>query len=359
MSNPWGNPAGGSGADEKGLFQSVVESAPNAIVMTNKEGKIVLFNAQAEKLFGYRRDEIIGQSIEVLMPANVRQAHVRYRTGYNQNPQRRAMGAGRDLVGLRKDGTSVPVEIGLNPIQTPEGPHVLASIIDITERRHAEAERVALQKQVLEASERERRRIGQDLHDDLGQRLLGIGFLTKVLKEELAETNPEKAKEADRIVKLLNEALGKTRQLAKGLYAAELEANDLHTALRQLSTNLESVHSIDCNFSCEVPPSVYDRQVAANAYRIAQEALNNAVKHGEATRIEVALRDKEGLRELTIRDNGVGFSPESDHSSGMGLQVMRYRANLIGGNLTVERHPQGGTLVTCAIPVEDLRKEPS
>jgi PAS domain S-box-containing protein len=133
-------------------FRLIVESAPNAIVMANREGIIVLVNSQTEQLFGYTRDELIGQSVELLVPERVRSAHPSYRAGFFADPKTRAMGAGRDLYGVHKDGREIPVEIGLNPMVTEEGTFVLASIIDITARKQAE-ETIARQAQeILEVS---------------------------------------------------------------------------------------------------------------------------------------------------------------------------------------------------------------
>jgi PAS domain S-box-containing protein len=133
-------------------FRLIVEAVPNALVMANHEGIIVLVNAQTERLFGYGRDELIGQSVELLVPARVRGAHPGYRAGFFADPKTRAMGAGRDLYGMHKDGHEIPVEIGLNPMVTEEGTFVLASIIDITARKQAE-ETIARQAQeILEVS---------------------------------------------------------------------------------------------------------------------------------------------------------------------------------------------------------------
>src|SRR5258708_3931099 len=136
------------------IFQRVVEAAPNAIVLINQEGKIILVNAQTEKLFDYSREELLGQPIEVLVPQRFRGRHPGYRVDFFAHPTTRSMGAGRDLYGVRKDGHEVPVEIGLNPIKTEEGVQVLASIIDIAERKQAEEQlRAASQyARLIEAS---------------------------------------------------------------------------------------------------------------------------------------------------------------------------------------------------------------
>ena len=133
-----GAPAGPVTPTER-LFRAVVESSPNGIVMVDRRGVMVLVNRETERLFGYDRDELIGQSIEMLVPARFRELHPLFRREFFTNPQSRAMGAGRDLFGVHKNGTEIPVEIGLNPIEAEEGLFVLASVVDISARQRAEA----------------------------------------------------------------------------------------------------------------------------------------------------------------------------------------------------------------------------
>ena len=136
------------------LFRLVVEAAPNAMLVVNGDGVVTLVNRQCEKLFGYRRDELVGNSVEMLMPQRIRARHPGMRAGYQASPSTRFMGVGRDLFGLTKDGREIPIEIGLNPLATPAGAFVLASIIDITERKRAELGQRALNES-LEAQVQE------------------------------------------------------------------------------------------------------------------------------------------------------------------------------------------------------------
>lgn len=322
------------------LFRLMVDSAPSALILVDQEGTIIFGNPRAEQTFGYGAQELNGKKIEALMSASVRNRHVHYRTGYQKQPMTRSMGAGRDLYGLRKDGVEIPVEIGLTSLQTPNGRYTLASIVDITERKR-------LEREVLEATENERRRIGRDLHDSLGQKLLGVGFLTKALQQELAALGVPQAGEAERIVMLINDALTQSRRLAKGLYSLELESNDLASALRQLVHDVQETAGVTCEFHAPGPILIEDKTVAMHIFRIVQEALNNAVKHSQAGKIEVVF-EKHGV--ITVRDNGVGIPESAFDAQGMGLKVMRYRANMVGASLDIQRGAKGGTVVSCILP---------
>ena len=200
-------------------FRLVVEAAPNAMIMVQrgKAGSLWTWDTQAETVFGYTREELIGHSIEMLVPERFRSHHVDDRHGYFGDARARPMGAGRELFGRRKDGSEVPVEIGLNPIHTSEGLLVLASIIDISERKQAElqaqqqrdeleqlrqqrtallerevAERARLEREVIDICAREQRRIAYDLHDSVGQQLVGIALCAKLLEEQLRGERPAK-----------------------------------------------------------------------------------------------------------------------------------------------------------------------
>ncbi|HEX4794943.1 MAG TPA: DUF4118 domain-containing protein [Humisphaera sp.] len=212
---------------------------------------------------------------------------------------------------------------------------------DITESRR-------ILKQVFDAQDRERQRIGQDLHDDLCQHLTGISCLAKALQQRLAARLPAEETNAADVVDLTEQAIQRARDLARGLQPAELN-HGLDTALAELARHIEFMFAIHCEFHgepMELPP---DRMLPIHLYRIAQEAINNAIRHGHAGRISMQLGAIHAMIVLRIEDDGVGIDPESP-GEGVGLRTMRHRARMIGAVLTVERGGERGTIVSCRLP---------
>ena len=355
-------------------FRLVVEAAPNAMIMVNAEGRITLVNTQAETVFGYTREELIGHPIEMLVPERFRSHHMGYRHGYFGDARARPIGAGRELFGRRKDGSEVPVEIGLNPIHTSEGLLVLASIIDISERKQAElqaqqqrdeleqlrqqrtallerevAERTRLEREVIDICAREQRRIAYDLHDSVGQQLVGIALCAKLLEEQLRGERPSEADKAGMIVKLVNDAARQARLTARTLEGAD-GVGDLKTALQSLAISVSRNCSVKATVTAEGSSLPISPPVAAQLYRIAQEAVHNAVEHGAAREVQINLAFNHEVMVLTIRDNGKGFDSNAN-GNGMGLRIMRYRAQCIGGSCDVQSSSEG-TVVRCRVPLE-------
>ena len=355
-------------------FRLVVEAAPNAMIMVNAEGRITLVNTQAETVFGYTREELIGHPIEMLVPERFRSHHVDHGHGYFGDARARPMGAGRELFGRRKDGSEIPVEIGLNPIHTSEGLLVLASIIDISERKQAElqaqqqrdeleqlrqqktallerevAERARLEREVIDICAREQRRIAYDLHDSVGQQLVGIALCAKLLEEQLRGERHSEADKAGMIVKLVNDAARQARLTARTLEGAD-GVGDLKTALQSLAISVSRDCSVKATVTAEGSSLPISPPVAAQLYRIAQEAVHNAVEHGAAREVQINLAFNHEVMVLTIRDNGKGFDSNAN-GNGMGLRIMRYRAQCIGGSCDVQSSSEG-TVVRCRVPLE-------
>jgi PAS domain S-box-containing protein len=218
---------------------------------------------------------------------------------------------------------------------------------DITERK-------GLEEAILEISAREQRRIAQDLHDGLGQHLTGIAFMCKVLEEKLSDKSLPEAVEAAKIVKMVNQAIDNTRQLARGLHPVAAEPLGLMSALKKWANEVEGLFHIGCNFHCEKPLQIHDANLATHLYRIAQEAVNNAIRHGKSRNILISLSGKNETGTLVIQDDGDGFPKKPASPPGVGLSIMNYRADMVGGSLKVQPNQERGITVTCMFPIRGM-----
>lgn len=223
---------------------------------------------------------------------------------------------------------------------------------EIAERRHLESE-------LLQADERQQRTIGMELHDGLGQHLTSTAFFCATLHQQLQAEGRTEAVAAKRIVDSINEATKMVRTFARNLYPAVLEAHGLVTALGHLAENTRALQGVSCDFHADPDVELQRSFLAINLYRMAQEAVNNAITHGQARNLRIELSQVDGQYRLTVSDDGVGFDPGSDwmngsneKARGMGLHNLQYRASLLDGTLSIHSEPQVGTTVTVVCPVE-------
>ena len=308
-------------------FRLLFERSLDAILIYNDDEQFTAINSAASQLTGYPRKDLIGLKISELFSPHPKVLMEWRRNGFGE------------LTFVRPDGARRVVEFSASNF----APNLNLSIVrDITERR-------ILEKEILEISEREQRRLGQDLHDDLGQSLTGISFLAKVLQNRLTAAQIPEAKNAEEIATLLNEALQQTRSLSRGLCPVVLESNDIAAALQQLVENLQSIFSVSAELACDPELKIVDNQLAVHLYRIAQEATTNAIKHGQATKIHISLLRNRSRLTLRVKDNGIGYDKSSPDKKGMGLRVMHHRAGMIGGTLDIKPLSQRGTVVTCSV----------
>jgi signal transduction histidine kinase len=217
--------------------------------------------------------------------------------------------------------------------------------------------RERLERELLEISERERRRIGYDLHDGLGQHLTGISLAMQVLRKKLARRGLPEAEDASKAVGLIEEGIALSHKLAKGLQPVDVHAGGLMQALQEFAAATSDMFSVTCRFRCDAPILISDIATADHLYRIAQEATGNAVKHAQASSIVITLEASEDGTLLKIADDGVGMSDPAVADGGMGLRIMRQRAKLIGAALDIVSIPDKGTIISCCLPfsVEDVR----
>jgi PAS domain S-box-containing protein len=242
----------------------------------------------------------------------------------------------------KEDGTQFWVVISLQTFLFKKELAIIAGCYDITDRKR-------LEKEILEISGREQQRLGQDLHDELSQQLTGISYMCRVLQEQLEAKSLDDARTAEEITRLVNQSISQTKILARGLFPVELEENGIISALRELSEKTEKQFHIPCHFICMDDVFITDNSIALHLYRIAQEAVHNAAKHACPENIYIQLECRDSKILLSIKDDGVGLNEERGDTKGMGLRIMKYRANMIGGNIQIGRDVKKGTVVICSV----------
>jgi signal transduction histidine kinase len=206
-----------------------------------------------------------------------------------------------------------------------------------------------LEQEIITISEREQQRIGRDLHDEVCQYLAAIGFTASMLKQKLEARSDTLAQTAGDIASLLQDAAMRTRDLARGLSPVDHDEGGLESALEELASTTSRLAGISCSVICHETVPIMDNIQAIHLFRIAQEALSNALKHGQAKAVVIALEASDGTCSLRVSDNGVGFQPSPGERKGMGLSTMRYRARMIAGRLEIQRNLPTGTVVVCTI----------
>ncbi|OZC02448.1 PAS domain S-box protein [Rubricoccus marinus] len=375
-------------AESQDRARAVVETSVDGVITIDERGRIETFNPGAERIFGYDEADVRGQNIHVLMPEPYHSEHDGYIGAYLETGVRRIIGIGREVTGRRASGATFPMDLAVSEVRLASGARMFVGLVrDISERR-------ALEQEVLRIAEDERRRIGQDLHDGLGQTLTGIGLFARGLVRQLDREDSGSAEAARHVVAVVDEADAHARLIARSLVPVELEENGLAAALERMAERARQLYGAEVRAESEGSgvdgAAALSGVAATHLFRIAQEAVSNAAQHGRAQSIRVRLiRGADQLR-LRVEDDGVGFkeslrpggvletedglSPEapptrasSDAASGvtrsvsaparpadhrgMGLRIMHYRAHLAGGTLEIRPGAERGTVVTCTVPL--------
>lgn len=354
---------------EKALKESeerkhaILYAAADAIVTVNSDGNISDLNPAAETMFGYILNELIGQNISLvipLLPTNT------FSESIAPNPDaagRRSPVTRREIYIQPKDAPSFPSEVTINRVDHLD---LFTLIIrDISERKE-------LQRHVLNIAADEQRRIGHELHDSTGQELTGLslfaGTLVNILKEaerndlsgegrwSFADSEFQKIQKiAARLSQGLQEANRHVQELSHGIMPVQIDAQGLRVALEGLAETTNQQQQIHCQFHCDSTVEFGDNTTSTQLYRIVQESLNNALRHGHASQIEISLLQENNRITLEVSDNGRGIDStalqtQTSQRSGKGLSIMEYRASVIGGEFYIGNQPGGGTLVRCRIP---------
>ena len=324
--------------DQSELLESVLDSIGEGVVVADTAGRVVKSNPAARRILGAAppdADRVTEPELEplrrALLGSPVDAEEVPWFADENRPPQWLAL-TGRPIAGGRSETKGAVVVVR-----------------DVTERR-------LLERQVAEASDREQRRLGADLHDGVCQQLVGVAFAARLLADKLAAAQPAESRAAAEIVALIDSALGQTRQVSRGLYLSGLESGGLAEALDELAEQVRQRNRLDCVCYTRLTSPVDDPVVCRELYRIAQEAVANALKHGRPRHLQLTLDSDERRILLCIENDGLPFPAAPPNGQGMGLQMMRHRARLLGGTLTLDSTGPAGTEVVCEVP---RRRHPS
>jgi PAS domain S-box-containing protein len=332
-------------------LRAIMDTALVGILTLNERGIIQSLNPAAVRIFGHAPAEMLGQNVGRFVDSPDQAPHEDFLAHWLQAGERYPPGVPCEAMGRCKDGSAIVVEFSLVELGRGQRQFVVM-LRDITQRKR-------LERELLEAGDRERQRIGHDLHDGLGQHLHALYYMASLYERELKRKSPARAREAHWLSKHLEQAMELARGLARGLQPVNAVPEGLMQTLHELAERTKKLYRVNCRFECPAPVLIQRHSAANHLYRIAQEAVNNAVKHGRPTRIRVELAATRRKVVLGVRDNGSGIRRRTRRTGGMGLHIMQYRADAMNGSLTIGNLPEGGTAVVCSVPVETFHPEES
>ena len=345
--------------ESEATIRALLENAAQSILAVDLDGAVVLANRMAVEMFGHAHSELLGMSLEKLIPERLRVQHLSHRTEFAANPRTRPMGVGMDLQGLRKDGTEFPIEVSLSTVQTSRGTLAVAFVTDITKRKQAETslrnsenELRALARSLLTAQEDERRRVARDLHDDVTQRLALLSIEIGKLAAGTSSSVDEITARLRSFQSLARHASNEVRRLSHGLHPSVIEDFGLSTALEEFCGEFAAAQGITLKFEGLAAGEGLSADGASCLYRIAQECLRNVAKHARATEVCVGLASDGVNVQLVVKDDGAGFSVGVDRAnSGLGLISMKERIRMANGTLSITSQPGQGTEIVASVPL--------
>jgi PAS domain S-box-containing protein len=336
-----------------------LEATTTGMLMVSRAGRIVMVNAHVEGLFGYQREELIGALVDRLLPERARDANPETR-GFRWDGTFSTIEP-RELDGVRKDGTTIPLEVGFSPLHSPEGEFVLCTVTDNTERRQAERERDDLTRQLrdlagrlIAAQEMERTRIARDLHDDISQQLAALSIALSGLRRHAAALSGGANVEAEIVVlqQRTTRLAESVRELSHELHPDAIRHSGLTASLAAYCEGISQPPAFSVTCHAEGNVDAIDQAVVTSLYRIAQEALHNVVKHANARHAKVRLVRTGDSAELTVSDDGSGFDVQIRKTgTGLGLVSITERVRMIGGTLSIVTAANKGTQLRVHVPI--------
>ncbi|MGP8152883.1 MAG: PAS domain S-box protein, partial [Smithella sp.] len=319
--------------DSEERFRQLVESMNEGLGIQDRRGIITYVNDKMCKILQLPREQIVGRPSRDFI--SKRDLETWTRNSVNKDAPE-----SYEVDWMDKSGNPIYTLVSPRAVYDSQGRFMggFGVITDITAIKK-------LEKEVLDVSERERQKIGYELHDDLGQHLIGIDVMTKVLRGRLLPISDENARYAGEINQLVKGAIEKTRRLARGLCPVHLTSLGLEASLEQLAASTSDIFNIDCVFHCPRHIPINDNSLATHLYYIAKESIHNAIEHGKSSKIVIEFLNNNGIVSLSILDNGVGIK-DTTKVGGIGIRIMNYRARMIGASLRIESEQSGGALVT-------------
>ncbi|MCC7485325.1 MAG: PAS domain S-box protein [Burkholderiales bacterium] len=347
-------------AASEARYRGLVEMLPVAMLMVDRNGMIVLANAEAERLFDWPRAELVGRAARTLVPPELRDCLPPLWRAIHRDASTLRLGTGKTLMALRRDGALVPIEIALSPVDTADGPMALASVVDVSLRKRAEAEILSSREQLREltahlnrAKEEERAVIAREIHDELGGLLTGARIEVANMARELPPQRLDLVTAAGSVEALLDQALDITRRISRQLRPAILDYG-IVAALDWQARDFSKRTGIGCQLDTDTEDVELEPERATAVFRIAQEALTNVARHAGASRVRFEFATGPGNAfTLRIADDGSGITGEDIAKSGsFGIRSMRERAQFLGGELAIGAAPGGGTEVELRVAAQ-------
>ena len=317
-----------------------VASIPDGLLVVDERGRIVVTNHHAEQMFGYESGELFGRQIEILVPPNLADSHIRLRERYASDPNVRSMGAGLELSGVRKDGTAVPIDIALSPVKTEQGKLVVAAVRNDTDRRRRDAELRRAHERLAMADDRER--IARDLHDTVIQDVFGTAL---TLQSIATQVPPDVAKRIEEVVDRQDRIVHELRTAVFGLSGVRRASGSLRDDVLAIVNEATRVLGFrPAIFFVGPVETLSDDRLRVELCASLREALSNVARHARAHHVQVELEAGSGRVELVVTDDGVGPSTKVDgHRVGNGLENLRSRALALGGSCEIQPGEHGGT----------------
>ncbi|MDR3237614.1 MAG: PAS domain-containing sensor histidine kinase [Spirochaetia bacterium] len=337
----------GLSGENASLAKSIFETTGTASLIVNEKSTIINSNQEFAKLSGYTNEEIDGilSWRDFISKEDVKKM-TRRQKRRTLDPKSAPRNYGFRFIDRYGDIKDIYGTFN----RMPGTRMVMGSFVDITEQKK-------LESRIIKISEEERRKIGTDLHDGLGPHLVGINFMLSILEKKLVGHGmANEVKDIKEITQLLTQAIKLTRSLVSGLCPVDIDPAGLTVALEELALNTEKIYGIKCAFTHDKSIFMADNAMATNLFLIAQESINNAVKHSKATAIQLTMREEDGMLTMEIEDNGVGLKKLLDNN-GSGISIMRYRARLIGASFEIKQNAMYGTTVLCIMDKQEIKPQ--